>query len=133
MPVMSSYPFRFRRSLLAGVAGLLLAGNVAHAQTPPLAAVAFSNEVEASLVRALETLKVGGIKPALREIDLALEKNPNFRLGHLIKGDLLMAKSGSPVAFGGSGQPELVASLRDEARMRLNLSLIHISEPTRPY
>ena len=117
---MSSHPFRFRRSLLAGVVGLLLAGNVTHAQTPPLAAVAFSNEVEASLVRALETLKVGGIKPALREIDLALEKNPNFRLGHLIKGDLLMAKSGSPVAFGGSGQTELVASLRDEARMRLN-------------
>ena len=105
LPVMSSHPFRFRRSLLAGVVGLLLAGNVTHAQTPPLAAVAFSNEVEASLVRALETLKVGGIKPALREIDLALERNPNFRLGHLIKGDLLMAKSGSPVAFGGSGQP----------------------------
>ena len=86
----------------------------------PVTAVAFSNEVEASLVRALETLKEGGIKAALREIEVALQKNPNFLLGQLIKGDLLMAKAGLPQAFTGiKNQPEAVASLRSEAKARL--------------
>jgi len=54
-------------------------------------------------------------------LDATLAKNPNFRLGHQMKGDLLMAQAGSPVAFGGgAGQPELVASLRDEAKVRFN-------------
>ena len=86
----------------------------------PVASIAFSNEVEASLVRALETLKDGNIKAALREIDMALAKNPHFRLGHLIKGDLLMASSGAPQAFTGiKTQPDMVASLRSEAKARL--------------
>ncbi len=94
---------------------------VVAAQTTTMMSVAFSNEVEASLVRALETLKNNGIQPALRELDATLLKNPNFRLGHQMKGDLLMAKAGSPVAFGGSASPpELVASLRDEAKVRFN-------------
>lgn len=93
----------------------------ASAQSPPaVSSVAFSNDVEAALVRALETLREGGIQEALREIDLVLEKNPNFQLGHLIKGDLLMAKSGAPLAFTGTkAQPELIANLRQEARARL--------------
>ena len=108
--------------LLASLAASPLAiNNFAVAQTTTMMSVAFSNEVEASLVRALETLKEGGIQPALRELDATLAKNPNFRLGHQMKGDLLMAKAGAPVAFGGGdGQPELVASLRDEAKVRFN-------------
>ena len=99
----------------------LALNTLAGAQTTSMMSVAFSNEVEASLVRALETLKVGGIQPALRVLDATLAKNPNFRLGHQMKGDLLMAQAGSPVAFGGgAGQPELVASLRDEAKVRFN-------------
>jgi murein L,D-transpeptidase YafK len=90
------------------------------AQNTPLASIAFHNEVEASLVRTMETLKSGGIQSALRELDATLEKNPNFHLGHFIRGDLLMAKSGAPVAFASNkAQPEMVASLRDEARQRL--------------
>ena len=93
---------------------------VTAATVVPVASIAFSNEVEASLVRALETLKDGNIKAALREIDLALSKNPHFRLGHLIKGDLLMASSGAPQAFTGiKNQPDMVASLRSEAKARL--------------
>jgi murein L,D-transpeptidase YafK len=91
------------------------------AQPAPLASIAFSNEVEASLVRALESLKTVGIKPALLELDATLAKNPNFRLGHLIKGDLLMAKAGTPTAFTGmKSQPELVANLKHEARARFS-------------
>ena len=105
-------------ALAVALAGL---NTLAAAQTTSMMSVAFSNEVEASLVRALETLKNGGIQPALRELDAALARNPNFRLGHQMKGDLLMAKAGSPVAFGGGKtQPELVASLRDEAKVRFD-------------
>jgi len=108
----------------------------AAAQSAPLEAtglagsVAFSNEVEGALVRALETLKDGGIKPALKELDAALAKNPNFRLGHLMRGDLLMAKSGAALALTGTPpsndktpKPETIASianLRHEAQVRLH-------------
>ena len=98
----------------------MLGMSAALAQPAPLASIAFSNEVEASLVRALESLKTEGIKPALWELDATLAKNPNFLLGHLIKGDLLMAKAGAPTAFTGTkSQPEMVASLKHEARARL--------------
>lgn len=94
------------------------------AQTVPLSSVTFSNEVEGSLVRTLLTLKDGGITPALKEIDEVLAKNPHFRLGHMIRGDLLMAKSGAPVALSDSpagNRPEAIASianLRHEAQVR---------------
>ena len=104
-------------TVMVNVAALFATAAVA--QPAPLASIAFSNEVEASLVRALESLKTEGIKPALLELDAALAKNPNFRLGHLIKGDLLMAKAGTPTAFTGlASQPELVASLKHEAKAR---------------
>ena len=105
----------------AGITAAICGVSFATAQPAPLASIAFSNEVEASLVRALESLKTDGIKPALRELDATLAKNPNFRLGHLIKGDLLMAKAGTPTAFTGmKSQPELVASLKQEARARFS-------------
>ena len=121
--VRSQLNFALLHALL--LATLLSPTLALHAQTAPATSAVFSNEVEASLVRTLETLKEGSIQAALREIDLALEKNPNFRLGHLIKGDLLMAQSGAPVAFfsgnyaGSKPQPEMVASLRSEAKARL--------------
>ena len=103
------------------IAASIVGASLATAQPAPLASIAFSNEVEASLVRALESLKTDGIKPALRELDATLAKNPNFRLGHLIKGDLLMAKAGTPTAFTGmKSQPELVASLKHEAKARFS-------------
>ena len=110
----------WRLTCVGGTAAILSA-TLATAQPAPLASIAFSNEVEASLVRALESLKTDGIKPALRELDATLAKNPNFRLGHLIKGDLLMAKAGAPTAFTGlASQPELVASLKQEAKARFS-------------
>lgn len=117
---------RFQWPAITAICFALLIPRESHSQATsaaaavPVASIAFSNEVEASLVRALETLKDGDIKAALREIDVALAKNPHFRLGHLIKGDLLMASSGSPQAFTGiKTQPDMVASLRSEAKARL--------------
>jgi murein L,D-transpeptidase YafK len=81
---------------------------------------AFANEVEASLVRAIVGLRENGLRHALGEIEHALAKTPNFKLGHLIKGDLLMARAGNPVAFGAPATASAsVAPLQDEARARL--------------
>lgn len=85
----------------------------------PVTAIAFANDVEASLVKAMESLTDGGIKSAIKELDSTLAKNPHFKLGHIMKGDLLMAKAGRPGAFHAKAEPELVASLRDEAKVRL--------------
>ena len=132
----TSTPRGTTNTIAVALALSLLNASMADAQSVPIAATglaasaAFSNEVEGALVRALETLKDGGIKPALKEIDAALAKNPNFRLGHLMRGDLLMAKSGAALALSGTppsndktSKPETVASianLRHEAQVRLN-------------
>jgi murein L,D-transpeptidase YafK len=85
-----------------------------------LPAPAFASEVEASLVRTIMGLRESGLRQALSEIDLALAKTPNFRLGHLVRGDLLMARSGNPVAFGPQAAAGLasMAPLQEEARAR---------------
>lgn len=116
--------------LLTSSTHIALAQSAPAAATGLAASAAFSNEVEGALVRALETLKDGGIKPALKELDAALAKNPNFRLGHLMRGDLLMAKSGAALALNDAppsndrtSRPETIASianLRHEAQVRLN-------------
>ena len=85
-----------------------------------LSGPAFTNEVEGALVRALTGLKDQGLKQAMVEVDRMLERNPNYRLGHLIKGDLLMARAGHPVAFASSAATTAsVAHLQDEARVRM--------------
>jgi murein L,D-transpeptidase YafK len=60
---------------------------------------------------------------------MTLAKTPNFRLGHLLRGDLLMAKAGKPISFESSfskspnnpnaTNAELLQDLRDEARVRI--------------
>ena len=81
---------------------------------------AFANELEASFVRAIVGLRQTGMRQAMGEIDRALERHPNFRLGYLVKGDMLMAQAGRPVAFAASAMaPDSVAPLQDEARVRL--------------
>lgn len=92
---------------------------------PAAASPLFVNAVEAALVRTFEQLSRQQINAALKEIDTVLERNPNFRLGHVIKGDLLMARSGKPVAF---GQEEAgAAPFTHEARVRLGR---YLSAPT---
>jgi murein L,D-transpeptidase YafK len=85
-----------------------------------MAGPAFGSEVEGALVRAIVGLREAGLKTAMGEIDKALDHSPNFRLGHLVKGDMLMARAGRPVAFASlAATPDSVAHLQDEARVRL--------------
>jgi murein L,D-transpeptidase YafK len=80
----------------------------------------FVNDVEGALVRAIVGLRERGLKQAMVEIDAILDRTPNFRLGHLVKGDMLMARAGKPVAFASlSPTHASIAPLQDEARVRL--------------
>jgi murein L,D-transpeptidase YafK len=98
----------------------MAAAALADGANPFLAGSAFSNEVEGALVRALTGLREQGLKQAMSEVDGMLTRNPNYRLGHLIKGDLLMALAGRPVAFASTTASEAsVAPLQDEARVRM--------------
>jgi murein L,D-transpeptidase YafK len=98
----------------------MAAAALADGTNPFLATSAFSNEVEGALVRALTGLREQGLKQAMSEVDGMLTRNPNYRLGHLIKGDLLMALAGRPVAFASTTASEAsVAPLQDEARVRM--------------
>jgi murein L,D-transpeptidase YafK len=58
---------------------------------------------------------------ALVEVEKVVQSYPNFRLAHLIKGDLLFARGQPLKTMGGAiGVPlERVADLRQEARQRL--------------
>ncbi|HET7732035.1 MAG TPA: L,D-transpeptidase family protein [Usitatibacter sp.] len=85
-----------------------------------LSGPAFANEMEGALVRAIMGLRDTGLRQAMGEIDKALLRNPNFRLGHIVKGDMLMARAGKPVAFASNAAaPGSVAPFQDEARVRL--------------
>lgn len=80
----------------------------------------YSNEAESLLVRAMVSLRENGLKQALDDVDALLARNPNYRLGYLIKGDLLMASAGQPVAFAANAASTAsVQPLQDEARVRM--------------
>jgi len=81
---------------------------------------AFGNQVEASVVRAIVELRESALNRALAEINKAVADRPNFRLAQLVKGDILMAQAGRPVAFASAAMPAAsLAPLQDEARARL--------------
>ncbi|MGH8616637.1 MAG: L,D-transpeptidase Cds6 family protein [Burkholderiales bacterium] len=76
---------------------------------------------EALLVATLNAIARNQLDIATAEIDRVIARYPNFRLAHLIKGDLLMARA-RPISNIGAAQnvpADRVADLREEARARL--------------
>jgi murein L,D-transpeptidase YafK len=58
---------------------------------------------------------------AMNSIDQVIAKQPNYRLAHLIKGDILMARAKPLSTLGNaSAAAESMEDLRQEARVRLN-------------
>ena len=90
-----------------------------------------TSEVETSLVRGILELARSRPDAALAEIDRVLDANPNFRLAHLVRGDLLLARARPLDGFGNAVQQpseasaegldrvERIDDLRAEARARL--------------
>ena len=107
------------RTLLSSLLCGLLAG-VAHA-APDSRNIETSHNSEAHLAKSLQAIKNSRLDIALNEVDSLLRINPNFKLAHLVKGDVLMARAGAIDNFGSAAHAprDKIEDLRDEARVRL--------------
>ena len=73
------------------------------------------------LARILAAIEQNKLDSALQQTEALLKQYPNFRLAHLIKGDLLLAR-GKPLATFGNAKnapEEKLTDLREEAVARL--------------
>ncbi len=75
---------------------------------------------EARLVSALDLFSLGEVDGAIRELEPVVSGMPNYRLAHLVYGDLMAARAGAPLSLeASSGLPRaLVNDLLSEARQR---------------
>ncbi len=121
---------RAKRILMAGLSWLLAAGG---AVLPPASlagnsAVQAVQDVLAANRPDPETLLIGVYKElganhlriAQEKADQLVEAYPNFRLGHLIRGDLLLMHTRPVKTLGAiDGPQDKLKNLRDEAMVRL--------------
>ncbi len=77
---------------------------------------------EPMLARVFDDIEAGQWEAALQQTDALIKAYPTFRLAHLIKGDILLARAKPLKTFGegGNGAADKVAGLRDEAVARLH-------------
>jgi murein L,D-transpeptidase YafK len=104
---------RFARALLlcGAAAGVMVAA----------APAALASSAEAQLRRALDTVAEGRLSAAIEGLDRLIERHPNFRLAHLVRGDVLLARVRPLKGLGDTGHapPDRLEDLRAEARARL--------------
>lgn len=100
---------------------LLLAALVFCAAPVLATPAADSGTAEAQLRLVLEKVRQGRLDAALKEIDRLIARHPNFRLAHLVQGDILLARAGPIARLGNTGHAggERLEELRAEASARL--------------
>lgn len=78
-------------------------------------------DTEGLLVKSLLEITQGQTQAALDTLDELLRMAPNFKLAHLVRGDLLMARARELNGFGGApdAPQEAISDFRAEARVRL--------------
>lgn len=108
----------------------ILGGGVSHAAKKPVRApVAHKANPEELLSDIYRDLSENHLRQAQEKADALVDAYPNFRLGHLLRGDLLLMHT-RPVAMLGAAAPAGVdaklADLRREAAVRFQ------AEPGRP-
>ncbi len=122
---------RFSRSaLVLGLSCLLIAGGSIVAapafakRSPPAvpsaAPSAEKPDPEVLLIELYKELGANHLRSAMAKADKLVEAYPNFRLGHLIRGDLLLMYTRPVTTFGAvKGSEEQLKNLREEAMVRL--------------
>ena len=85
------------------------------------------SDLESMLVKTLLEVRRNRLDVAMTDIEALLKIYPNFKLAHLIRGDLLMARARPLSSIGGAAgaSPRQISDLREEARARL---LRHLEE-----
>ncbi len=77
---------------------------------------------EDRLSGVFEAIEANKLDMALKRVDALIAEHPNFRLAHLVRGDLLLARSRPLLTFGNvvkTVPQEKIEGLRDEALARL--------------
>jgi murein L,D-transpeptidase YafK len=77
---------------------------------------------EDRLSRVFEAIEANRLDDALQRVDALIRDHPNFRLAHLVRGDLLLARSRPLQTFGNVAKTvpgEKIDGLREEALARL--------------
>ncbi|HJV74145.1 MAG TPA: L,D-transpeptidase family protein [Noviherbaspirillum sp.] len=83
-------------------------------------AAADKPDPEVLLIEVYKEMGANNLRKALEKADKLVEAYPNFRLGHLIRGDLLLMQSRPVATFGATTGPEdKLKNLREEAMVRL--------------
>lgn len=90
-----------------------------------------SNFIEDLLAKTLLEVKQGKINQALTTVDKLINSTPNFRLAHVIKGDLLASRAHTLPSFGGYAfKDEIqVQDFKEEAQIRLSHYLNKDKQP----
>ena len=110
------------------VAALALGASMARAQDAPTHPHAAGADPQ--LARVLGALAQGSLDAALGEADRLVARFPNFRLAHLLRGDLLLARARplSGLGEGAQNAPERLEELRAEATARVRAAREHPGE-----
>jgi len=128
--LLASRPLRYAAAtvLVALICGGVLFASGRAGQTVSAASAVTAPGVNAAVVgadallfRTLNEVSNKRIDSAISEIDKVITAYPNFRLAHLIKGDLLLARARPLTTIGnapGASRDQL-EDLREEARARL--------------
>lgn len=121
---MSSLRRVLRRIAATGLTATLGLWTVAQ----PIAQPRYSDSgPEPMLARVFEHMEQNRWEQALEQTDALIRGYPNFRLAHLVRGDLLLARGRPLTAFGAGGVRKAgdklaerrIADLREEAMVRL--------------
>ncbi|HWV17759.1 MAG TPA: L,D-transpeptidase family protein [Rhodocyclaceae bacterium] len=88
----------------------------------PLMALPANASPESQLTEVFARIEQNQLDLALRQAEALTERYPNFRLGQLVKGDLLLARAQPISTFGNAtnAPQERLADLRAEALARLD-------------
>lgn len=102
-------------------AALALCAGLPSAAAPPPARDSDGAGAEAQLRLVFESVRQGRMSAALGEVDRLIAGYPNFRLAHLVRGDLLLARTGPIAGLGNTERAprERLEELRAEALARL--------------
>jgi murein L,D-transpeptidase YafK len=140
------YPTRKRKPLdhLCGKVVIALAlvlpwnATAIHLSDRPSRLEAFTHgaprEIEGLLVKGLLETTQGKLDAALADVDQVIRAMPNFKLAHLVRGDLLQAKARQLSGFGNAPNAprEEIADFQEEARVRLERYIAREDLPTQP-
>jgi murein L,D-transpeptidase YafK len=95
----------------------------ASAFLPGTSALGAQPSAEDRLSTVFQAIEANKLDEALKRVDALIRDHPNFRLAHLVRGDLLLARAQPLQTFGNVGKnlaPEKVDGLRAEALARLH-------------